>query len=148
MVSLWQMSNFKVHGKLWGCLFLLMPGLLVLRVRSVQSSILSTRSTTSNSESCGLELRTFETLEGICAQVGSDGKSICLPCGRPKFNPWVRKIPRRRKWHPTPVLLPGKSHGWRSLVGYSPWGCRVGHDWVTSLHCFVYGVVPHQELRQ
>ena len=27
----------------------------------------------------------------------------------------------RRQWHPTPVLLPGKSHGWRSLVGYSPW---------------------------
>ena len=31
-------------------------------------------------------------------------------------------VGRRRKWHPTPVLLPGKSHGWRSLVGYSPWG--------------------------
>ena len=31
-------------------------------------------------------------------------------------------IPWRRKWHPTPVLLPGKSRGWRSLVGYSPWG--------------------------
>ena len=29
----------------------------------------------------------------------------------------------RRQWHPTPVLLPGKSHGWRSLVGCSPWGC-------------------------
>ena len=31
---------------------------------------------------------------------------------------------RRRQWHPTPVLLPGKSHGWRSLVGCSPWGCN------------------------
>ena len=31
-------------------------------------------------------------------------------------------IPRRRQWHPTPVLLPGKSHGWRSLVSCSPWG--------------------------
>ena len=30
----------------------------------------------------------------------------------------------RRKWQPTPVLLPGKSHGWRNLVGYSPWGCK------------------------
>ena len=30
---------------------------------------------------------------------------------------------RRRQWHPTPVLLPGKSHGRRSLVGCSPWGC-------------------------
>ena len=31
---------------------------------------------------------------------------------------------RRKQWHPTPVLLPGKSHGWRSLVGCSPWGCE------------------------
>ena len=38
------------------------------------------------------------------------------------FNPWVGKILWRRKWQPTPVLLPGKSHGWRSVVGYSPWG--------------------------
>ena len=35
---------------------------------------------------------------------------------------WIGKIPWRRQWHPTPVLLPGKSHGWRSLVGCSPWG--------------------------
>ena len=33
-------------------------------------------------------------------------------------------IGRRRQWHPTPVLSPGKSHGWRSLVGCSPWGCE------------------------
>ena len=37
-------------------------------------------------------------------------------------DPWVRKIPWRRKWQPTPVFLPGKFHGQRSLVGYSPWG--------------------------
>ena len=36
--------------------------------------------------------------------------------------PWSGKIPWRRKWQPTPVFLPGKSHGERSLVGYSPWG--------------------------
>ena len=40
---------------------------------------------------------------------GSDCKSMCLPCGRPGFNPWVRKILWRRKWQPTAVLLPGKS---------------------------------------
>ena len=39
-----------------------------------------------------------------------------------RLDPWVRKIPWRRKWQSTPVLLPGKSHGWRNLVGYSPWG--------------------------
>ena len=38
----------------------------------------------------------------------------------------------RRQWHPTPVLLPGKSHGWRSLVG----SLRVRHDWETSLSLF------------
>ena len=36
--------------------------------------------------------------------------------------------PRRRKWQPTPVFMPRKSHGQRSLVGYSPWHCRVRHD--------------------
>ena len=44
-----------------------------------------------------------------------DGKR----CG---FSPWVRKVPWSRKWQPTPVFLPGKSHGQRSLVGNSPWG--------------------------
>ena len=47
---------------------------------------------------------------------------ICLRCRRPGFNPWVRKIPWRRKWQPTPLFLPGKTYGWRSLAGYSPWG--------------------------
>ena len=46
----------------------------------------------------------------------------CLSHQEPGFNSWVRKIPWRRKWQPTPVFLPGKSHGWRNLVGYSPWG--------------------------
>ena len=55
---------------------------------------------------------------------GSDGKSVFLQCGRPRFDPWVGKIPWRRKWQPTPVLLPGKSYGQRRLVGYSPWGRR------------------------
>ena len=38
------------------------------------------------------------------------------------FDPWVRKIPWRGKWKPTPVFLSGKFHGQRSLTGYSPWG--------------------------
>ena len=47
----------------------------------------------------------------------------CLPqCGRPELNPWVGKIPWRKKWQHTPVFLTGESHGWRSLVGYSPRG--------------------------
>ena len=49
---------------------------------------------------------------------------ICLQCKRRGFKPWVGKIPQRRKWQPTPVFLPGTSHGQGSLMGYSSWGCR------------------------
>jgi len=41
-----------------------------------------------------------------------------------EFSHWVRKIPWRRAWQPTPIFLPGESHGQRSLVGYSPLGCK------------------------
>ena len=46
--------------------------------------------------------------------------SIGLQCRRPGFSAWIRKIPWRRKWQSTPVFLSGESHGWRSLVDYSP----------------------------
>ena len=62
--------------------------------------------------------------------------SICLQWGRPRFIPWVRKIPWRRKWQSTPVLLPGTSHGQRSLEGYSPWG-RKELDTTERLHVHV-----------
>ena len=45
---------------------------------------------------------------------------------------------RRRQWQPTPVLLPGKSHGQRSLGGCSPWGHTVRHDWATSLSLLTF----------
>ena len=76
--------------------------------------------------------------------------SVCLQCGRPGFDLWVgkfpgegngnplqysclerREVPWRRKRQPTPVLLPRKSHGQRSLVSMG--SQRVGHDWATSL---------------
>ena len=46
----------------------------------------------------------------------------CRRWKRCRFNPWVRKIPWRKEWQPTPVFLPGESHGQRSLEGYSPQG--------------------------
>ena len=49
-------------------------------------------------------------------------------CERPRFEPRVGKIPWRREWQPTPVLLPGEPHGQRSLAGCSPRGRRVRHD--------------------
>ena len=51
---------------------------------------------------------------------GSVVKNVCQ-CRRCVFNPWVRKIPWRKKWQPTPVLLCEKCHGQSSLAGYSPW---------------------------
>ena len=51
--------------------------------------------------------------------IGKESACQCTRCG---FDPWVGKILQRRKWQPTPVFLPGKSHGQRSLADYSPWG--------------------------
>ena len=51
------------------------------------------------------------------------------------FDPWVRKIPWRRTWQPTPVFLPGEFQRQRSVAGYSPWGHkRVGQDFVSKQH--------------
>ena len=71
------------------------------------------------------------------------GQSVCLQCRRPKFKPQVRKICWRRKWQPTPVLLPGKFHEWRSQVGYSPWGCKESTR--LSDITFFISVVPFEE---
>ena len=59
------------------------------------------------------------------------GKEYACQCRRHRFNSWVGKVPWRRKWQPTPVFLPGKSHGQRSLAGYSPWGRKESDaEWV------------------
>ena len=60
----------------------------------------------------------------IAILTGSVGKEPAYQCRRCKgrgFDPRVGKIPWRRKWQPTPVFLPGKFDGQRSLAGYSPW---------------------------
>ena len=48
----------------------------------------------------------------------------CRRHRRCRFDPWGGKIPWRRKWQPTPVFLPGESHGQKSPMGYSPRGCK------------------------
>ena len=56
----------------------------------------------------------------------ASGKKHTCQCRRHKrcgFDPWIRKIPWRRAWQPTPVFLPRGCHGQRSLAGCSPWGC-------------------------
>ena len=60
------------------------------------------------------------------------GKESACQGRRHGFDPWVWKIPLEEEMATTPVFLPGKSHGQRSLTGYSPWGHkRVGHDLAT-----------------
>ena len=54
---------------------------------------------------------------------------ICLQGGKPRFDPWVRRIPWRREWLPIPVFVPGEFHGQMSMVGYSP---QSGKEWVTT----------------
>ena len=59
------------------------------------------------------------------SQVAQSRQTACQSrrCKRYGFDLWVRKIPWSRKWQPAPVFLPGKFHGQRSLVDYSPWDC-------------------------
>ena len=55
-------------------------------------------------------------------RMGSHCFLCCCCCS--SIDPWDGMIPWRRKWQPTPIFLPGKSHGQRSLQGYSPWGSK------------------------
>ena len=64
---------------------------------------------------------------------GKESACQCRRCKRHEFNPWIGKVLWRRKWQPTPVFLPGKSHGQRSLVGYSPW-CHKESDTTEHAH--------------
>ena len=60
-----------------------------------------------------------------CFPDDASGKEPACQCRRHErhgFDPWVGKMPWRRKWQPIPVFLPGESHGQRSLAGYTPWG--------------------------
>ena len=61
----------------------------------------------------------------------------------PVFDPWVGKIPWRRQWQPTPVLLPEEFHGQRSLVGYNPWGHKKW-DMTEHLSTTYYLVYPYR----
>ena len=75
------------------------------------------------------QVQLFVTLCLLCPW-NSPGKNtgvvenLHYQCRRREFDPWVGKIPWRRKWQPTPVFLTGEPHVQRSLVGYSPWGCK------------------------
>ena len=63
---------------------------------------------------------TVELVQDLGFPRGAIGKEPACQCRRCRFSPWVRKIPWKWKWQPTPVFLPGESYGQRSLVGYNP----------------------------
>ena len=73
-----------------------------------------------NGGRCRLQMSPF--IMSIRASLVASGKESACQCRRCGFSPWVGKMPWRRKWQPTPVLVPGEPHGQRSLVGYSPRG--------------------------
>ena len=83
-------------------------------------------------------------------EVAKESACQCRRCKRLGFDPWVRKIPWRSPWPPTPVFLPGESHGWRSQAGYSPWGCKESYTTVDThtpvrqltLHFFTRSAKP------
>ena len=73
----------------------------------------------------GLLTACFKGLESLRFNVRLPGGSVVkihLPRRKPRFDSWPGKIPWRRKWQPTPIFLPGKSHGQSCRVGNSPWG--------------------------
>ena len=77
--------------------------------------------------------------EGASSAVIQSCLTLCDPmdCNMPSFpihNQLLELAQRKRQWHPTPVLLPGKSHGQRSLVSYSPWGHK--ESGMTERLCF------------
>ena len=73
-------------------------------------------------------------------------RGLACQCSRNKsckFDPWVGKIPWRRTWQLTPVVLPGESHGQRSLAGYGPWGCKESDRTEATRHtCTQTPVIP------
>ena len=111
-----------------------------------------------SAKDCG----TLETTdEGSCffnwvtihrrASQGSRGKEPTCQGKRRKrhgFSPQVGKIPRRRPWQPTPLFLPGESHGQRSLAGYSPWGHKESDttEVVERVHTHTYIKVGREHL--
>ena len=88
---------------------------------------------------CHTDLRIYfqDSYFNHCALVLS-ASSLCL---------WNQSLvlPWRRKWQPTPVLLPGKSHGWRNLVAYSPWGCKES-DMTGRFHFTLHTLSPEKEM--
>ena len=76
---------------------------------------------------------------------GKESAHQCRKRKRHEFDPWVKKIPWRRKQQPTPIFLPEESHGQRSLVGYSLWGHKESDVTEVTQHACIHLLPPHKE---
>ena len=83
-------------------------------------------------------------LEGFPDGSGIKNLPAVQETQRHGFHAWVRKMPWRKQWQPTPVFLLGEFHGPRSLAGYSPYGSqKVRHDWArTCTHTHMHTLCP------
>ena len=128
----WRFSCGWSHYLPWNALVLpspchsMAPGLGQLRVEYEAYVILYDITYTqfkSNTSECTCKIETNSQIQGLHLWF-TDEEHACQ-CRRRRFDPWVKKIPWRRKWQPTPAFFLGESHGQRSLAG--PWGSqRVG----------------------
>ena len=105
--------DFYCHNVIWGC-----PqskGMQILKASAKEDNRLPRKVTDMSLQEA------IAVVKNPPANAGDIGDRRHRRRRRHRCSPWVRKIPWRRKWQPTPVFLPGESHGQRSLVGYSPW---------------------------
>ena len=94
---------------------------------------------------CSVALHSsIETTNIITGFPGGSVVKNLLQCRRCSFNPGVGKIPWEKKWQSTPAFLLGKSTGQRSLVGYSPWGCKVSDTTEVTQHTHNIIAVPRR----
>ena len=114
--SLW--SNSQHPYLTTGKTIALIRQTFVSKVMSLLFNMLSRFVTAFLPRSKSLLISWLQSLSG-----GASGKDPACHCRRhkkPWFDPWVKMIPWRRKWQPSPVFLPGEFHAQRSLAGYSP----------------------------
>ena len=118
------LGSFACEAGPWSCCFVRVA-YISQQQRLTLTGTLPNLEMGRSTERCPLE-PALPVLGGGCPG-GSGGEEPTCPCRRHKrggFDPWVGKIPRRRARQPTPVGLPGESHGQRSLVGYGPRDCE------------------------
>ena len=112
-------KGIAIRQEVWGCTTQLTSEIgRTCRGRSLHSwTLMLTAGPTS-----GLQCSAYQGFPNSSAVKPLHAMQEMQRCG---FNPWIRKIPQRRKWQPAPVFLPGKFPGQRSLAGYSPWSLKI-----------------------